>query len=121
MCTHLDKTGSTYYFRRPVPRDLIGQFITATGKARTEWKYSLGTKDREEARPELRQRRRKEEQTVTVVHVYPAGQAAIADTLAAGGGENREITEQSDASQTAFEGRAAWPIYARAWRVSLRP
>ena len=54
MCTHLDKTGSTYYFRRPVPRDLIGQFTTATGKPRTEWKFSLGTKDREEARPELR-------------------------------------------------------------------
>ena len=54
MCTHLDKTGSTYYFRRPVPRDLIGQFITATGKPRTEWKFSLGTKDREQAKRLLR-------------------------------------------------------------------
>ena len=54
MCTHLDKTGSTYYFRRPVPRDLIGQFITATGKPRTEWKLSLGTKDREQAKRLLR-------------------------------------------------------------------
>jgi integrase len=54
MCTHLDKTGSTYYFRRPVPKDLIGCFTTATGKPRTEWKFSLGTKDREEAKRLLR-------------------------------------------------------------------
>lgn len=54
MCTHLDKTGSTYYFRRPVPKDLIGQFLTASGKPRTEWKFSLRTKDREEAKRLLR-------------------------------------------------------------------
>ena len=54
MCTHLDKTGSTYYFRRPVPKDLIGQFSTATGQPRKEWKFSLGTKDREEAKRLLR-------------------------------------------------------------------
>ena len=54
MCTHLDKTGSTYYFRRPVPLDLIGHFTTRTGKPRTEWKFSLGTKDREEAKRLLR-------------------------------------------------------------------
>lgn len=54
MCTHLDKTGSTYYFRRPVPKDLIGHFTTATGQPRTEWKFSLRTKDREEAKRLLR-------------------------------------------------------------------
>lgn len=54
MCTHLDKTGSTYYFRRPVPKDLAGYFLTKTGKPRTEWKFSLGTKDREEAKRLLR-------------------------------------------------------------------
>lgn len=54
MCTHLDKTGSTYYFRRPVPLDLIGQFMTVTGKPRIEWKFSLRTKDREEAKRLLR-------------------------------------------------------------------
>lgn len=56
MCTHLDKTGSTYYFRHPVPKDLIGYFTTATGQPRTEWKFSLGTKDREEAKRLLRPR-----------------------------------------------------------------
>jgi len=54
MCTHLDKTGSTYYFRRPVPTDLIGYFTTATGKPRKEWKFSLRTRDREEAKRLLR-------------------------------------------------------------------
>lgn len=54
MCTHLDKTGSTYYFRRTVPDDLAGHFTTATGKPRTEWKFSLRTKDREEAKRLLR-------------------------------------------------------------------
>lgn len=54
MCTHLDKTGSTYYFRRPVPKDLIGIFLTATGGPRTEWKFSLRTKDRDEAKRRLR-------------------------------------------------------------------
>ncbi len=50
MCTHLNKTGSIYYFRRPVPDDLIGHFKTKTGKPRSEWKISLRTKDREEAK-----------------------------------------------------------------------
>ena len=48
------KVGSTYYFRRVVPPDLIGHFLTATGKPRIEWKYSLQTKDRREAAKGLR-------------------------------------------------------------------
>lgn len=54
MCTYLNKTGATYYFRRPVPDDLAGYFTTKTGKSRTEWKFSLGTKDRETAKRLLR-------------------------------------------------------------------
>jgi integrase len=54
MCTHLNKTGATYYFRRPVPDDLLGYFTTATGKPRIEWKFSLRTKDRELAKRLLR-------------------------------------------------------------------
>jgi hypothetical protein len=50
MCIYLNKTGSTYYFRRPVPDDLVGHFRTEQGNARTEWKRSLGTKDREGAK-----------------------------------------------------------------------
>ena len=54
MCTYLNKTGATYHFRRMVPDDLIGHFRTAGGNARLEWKRSLGTKDREEAKRLLR-------------------------------------------------------------------
>ncbi len=46
MCTHLDKTEATCYFRRAVPKDLLGCSTTATGKPRKEWKRSLGTEDR---------------------------------------------------------------------------
>ena len=54
MCTYLNKTGATYYFRRPVPDDLLGHFRTERDNRRTEWKRSLGTKDREEAKRLLR-------------------------------------------------------------------
>lgn len=54
MCTYLNRTGAKYYFRRPVPKDLLGYFKTSTGKSRKEWKYSLGTSDRTEAKPLLR-------------------------------------------------------------------
>lgn len=55
MCTYLNKTGSTYYFRRSVPNDLLGHFVTERGNSRTEWKYTLYAKDREEAKRLLRQ------------------------------------------------------------------
>lgn len=54
MCSYLDQVGATYYFRRAVPLDLVGCFATATGKPRTEWKFSLRTKDREAAKRLLR-------------------------------------------------------------------
>lgn len=50
MCTYLHKVKSTYYFRRPVPKHLIGHFRTANGAARTEWCISLRVKDREQAK-----------------------------------------------------------------------
>ena len=54
MCTYLNKTGATYYFRRPVPDDLLGYFRTERDNPRAEWKRSLGTKDREDAKRLLR-------------------------------------------------------------------
>ena len=54
MCSYLDQVGSTYYFRRAVPQDLVGTFLTSSGQARTDWKYSLRTKDRETAKRRLR-------------------------------------------------------------------
>lgn len=50
MCSRLEKVGSIYYFRRVVPKDLLGHFKTKTGNPRTEWMISLRTKDREEAK-----------------------------------------------------------------------
>lgn len=50
MCTYLDTVGSTYYFRRPVPKDLLGHFTNSKGNPQTDWKVSLRTKDRETAK-----------------------------------------------------------------------
>lgn len=54
MCTYLDQVGSTYYFRRVVPAELRPFIRTASGGARTEFKVSLRTKDRETAKRMLR-------------------------------------------------------------------
>lgn len=54
MCTDLNRTGARYYFRRAVPKDLVGFFLTATGKPRVEWKFSLGVTDRTRAKELLR-------------------------------------------------------------------
>lgn len=45
MPARLPKRGSTYYFRRAVPDALRPYFLTTTGKPRTEFMESLGTKD----------------------------------------------------------------------------
>lgn len=42
--------GATYYFRRPVPEDIQAFFLTASGEPRTDWKFSLRTKDRTTAK-----------------------------------------------------------------------
>lgn len=49
MCTYLDNERANYAFRRAVPKHLQSQIRTASGKPRTEWRYSLKTKDRAEA------------------------------------------------------------------------
>ncbi len=36
MCTYLNRTGAKYYFRRPVPKDVIGYFKTESGGVRRE-------------------------------------------------------------------------------------
>lgn len=50
--------------------------------------------------------RRKGEQTVKVVHVYPGGQAVVADTISAGGGELGKTPEQSHATGAAGDSPA---------------
>lgn len=93
MCTHLNKTGSTYYFRRPVPDDLIGYFLTMRGNPRTEWKRSLRTKDREEAKRLLRPHVSETDQLIDEARQALARsyEAAPEDTVAA----DREREEQA--------------------------
>lgn len=50
MCTYLKPYSGTYYFRRIVPEEIRHLFPTSTGKPRTEWRVSLRTKNREEAK-----------------------------------------------------------------------
>ncbi|WGM30616.1 DUF6538 domain-containing protein [Brevundimonas sp. NIBR11] len=50
MCSYLNSDRAVYAFRRSVPEHLRPYFRTATGKPRTEWRFSLGTKDRAEAK-----------------------------------------------------------------------
>lgn len=50
MCTYLQLHQGTYYFRRGVPAEMQHLFPTATGMPRTAWRWSLGVKNREEAK-----------------------------------------------------------------------
>lgn len=117
MCTHLDKTGSTYYFRRPVPKDLIGQFRTANGQPRAEWKYSLRTKDREEATRLLRPWQIKTDKLIddtraALANAVPQVPADLAEV-------EREREEQAALAELAAESavrKAARSDLRTAWR-----
>ena len=50
MCTYLQLHQGTYYFRRGVPAEMQHLFPTTSGKPRTAWRWSLGVKNREEAK-----------------------------------------------------------------------
>ncbi len=43
---YLHRRGATYYYRRPIPKNLIGVWLGPTGRPRKEWIVSLQTKDR---------------------------------------------------------------------------
>ncbi|RZJ45942.1 MAG: hypothetical protein EON86_00335 [Brevundimonas sp.] len=49
IMTYLERRGAMYRFRRVIPEELRPFFSTRTGKPRTEFSESLGTKDRREA------------------------------------------------------------------------
>ena len=68
--------------------------------------------------------RRKGEQTVKVVHVYPGGQAIVADTVNSGGGQDDKTDERSEATGAACVGPALLgqdaeglgvPVASREW------
>lgn len=111
MCTHLDKTGSTYYFRRPVPKDLLGHFSTTTGKPRTEWKFSLRTKDREEAKRLLRPHVSETDRLID---------EARAALTATGFPESRQVTDREREERAALASLEAESMIRRESRSELR-
>jgi integrase len=50
MCLYLTKRNGTYYFRRAIPEELQPFILTKSGEPRTEFTFSLRTKDKEEAK-----------------------------------------------------------------------
>lgn len=104
MCEHLDQVGATYYFRRAVPLDLVGFFKTQPGNRRTEWKYSLRTKDREEAK---RRKRRYEDQTDALID-------EARHTLASNPNDAPEISGNASAAEERAEALAAIEAEKRA-------
>jgi hypothetical protein len=53
MANYLDQVESTYYFHRSVPKALRPYLRSSTGKKRTDFKISLGTKDRGAAKARI--------------------------------------------------------------------
>lgn len=50
MCTYLQPHHGTYYFRRAIHAEIRHLFPTASGKPRTQWRWSLRVKNREDAK-----------------------------------------------------------------------
>lgn len=78
MCTYLLKRGSVYYFRRAVPDDLVGQFLNSNGKPLTEWTYSLGVKDRGEAKRLIPARAMATDKIISEARARPSTKSATA-------------------------------------------
>jgi integrase len=78
MCTYLLKRGSVYYFRRSVPDDLVGQFLNSNGKPLTEWTYSLGVKDRGEAKRLIPARAMATDKIISEARARPSTNSATA-------------------------------------------
>jgi hypothetical protein len=113
MCTYLDQVGSTYYFRRAVPDDLLGYFRTKTGKLRTEFKLSLKIKDREEAKRLIPLRTIDTDQlfadarAALAVHGMPAETAPASSPSSSLGEYEIEAMDFFAAEDAAQEGRRA--------------
>ena len=50
MCTYLQPHHGSYYFRRAIPAEIRHLFPTVSGKSRTQWRWSLRVKNREDAK-----------------------------------------------------------------------
>lgn len=134
MCTYLDKVESTYYFRRPVPKDLVGHFATQSGATRTEWKVSLRVKDREAAKRLLpryveetsamidKARFDRASQPSTAMKAAPAphsvaGPSFQAATALAGEAWQREIARERDIEETRRDDDPLYDLHARNYEL----
>jgi hypothetical protein len=122
MCTYLNKTGSTYYFRRLVPDDVAAHFTTERGNPRTEWKRSLGTKDREAAKRLLRPHVTETDKLIDDTRRTLSDEAAR-DGLTANAERDTEISraqEQCEATGAVEAARTARYEARREYRVAAR-
>lgn len=102
MCTYLAKRGSTYYFRRPIPKELQAAF-----HPKTEWMISLRTKDRAAAKellPALTQQTNREMRTARMMAAVKEPAPALAARPKTAGELAREQAEHEHmVAQEAWE------------------
>lgn len=96
MCSYLNSDRSVYAFRRSVPEHLRPYFRTRTGKPRTEWRYSLGTKDRVEAKSRCHLKAVETDNAIAKAQaLFDAGKPPLS-ALPSGLEERRFEAEQAD-------------------------
>lgn len=99
MCTYLFKRGSVYYFRRSIPDDLVGHFLNSNGRPLTEWTYSLGVKDRGEAKRLIPARAMATDDLISQARAHPTEDIAHAalDSSATVEGESlRQVIDRQE-------------------------
>jgi len=113
MCTYLNRTGSKYYFRRPIPKDLIGHFKTETGGVRREWKYSLGVTDRGMAKPLMRPYEIETDRLILEARSDPLASPSRQGTAQDGQPRSRPAASQAQVDETEREGLTAAEFFYR--------
>ena len=129
MCTYLDQVGSTYYFRRVVPVELRPFIRTATGRPRSEWKISLGTKDRAEAKRLIPDHAKATEALLDAAKIaLVRGDKVVADPAALpdpfGGMTQEQFEQQQEFAREVsreIDARDQRKDDARAWLADLPP
>jgi integrase len=108
MCLYLTKRGATYYFRRPVPKNLRA-IIGAS-----EWTFSLGTKERHDAKRLRSQHALKTDQLIEAALAQLGGQGeGLAEASPAPIAIDGEWLGQFAAEEAAFAARKAAESAAR--------
>ncbi|MES2289688.1 MAG: DUF6538 domain-containing protein [Pseudomonadota bacterium] len=98
MCTHLAKRGSTYYFRRVIPEHLRSWF-----DGRTQWMYTLSTKDRDQAKRRVARETVKTDETIAMLERRVAAGERPAGSVEVDGAYYMARTEDDLARQAAVD------------------